>query len=850
MKPISRLHVIPDLPANLTPLWDLAYNLWWTWNQETMRVLQQIDPDAWVACERNPMRFLSSLSQVRLDELARDGALVRRIEHVLTLFERYRARPTWYDQAHADSGLQISYFSAEFGLTESLRIYSGGLGVLAGDHLKSASDLGLPLVGLGLMYRQGYFHQALNPDGWQAEHYPESNPDHMPVRAAARPDGKPLVIEVPFAQGPVRARLWLVQVGRVPLYLLDTNVEGNAPGDREITARLYGGDREMRIRQEILLGIGGMTALGALGIQPTICHMNEGHSAFLGLERIRTLMREHGLSFAAAREIGTLGNVFTTHTPVAAGNDWFPPDLVEKHLHHYREQLGLSRDEFLGLGRVNPNDQSGDFCMTVLALRLSASANGVSQLHGGVSRRMWSGLWPELDAQEVPIASITNGVHMQSWASLEMAELFDRHLGEDWRYAQPDAPVWERVQQIPDRELWDTHQVRRRRLVEYVRHHLRQQLGRQGVPPAKAELSLHLLDPEALTIGFARRFATYKRGNLIFRNIERLAALFRDRDRPVQILYSGKAHPHDNPGKELIRQIVHLARQEPFAGRVFFLQDYDMNVARFLVQGCDVWLNNPRRPQEASGTSGMKASLNGVLNVSVLDGWWAEACRMHAGWGIGLGEEYEDLTYQDEVESSALYDLLETEVVPLFYTRDTSGLPRGWIARMKETIARLAPYFNTNRMVREYVDGVYLPNHRHWVSLGTNLQRIGQLTRWKAYVRSKWPAVRIAGVEASPPSPLKVGMQVPVKAMVQLGELTPDEVRVELYMGRLNAQHEIEEPVTLPLRHVCEETDGVHVFQGEYPCARPGTHGYTLRVVPYHPDLRRPVELGLARWAG
>ena len=848
MKPLSRLHIIPDLPEKLTPLWDLVYNLWWTWNQDTVRTLRQIDPEAWTACERNPLLFLSSLSQEQLEQLTQDEKFGGQIESIIAQFKNYRSRPTWYGEQHADSNIKIAYFSAEFGLTESLRIYSGGLGVLAGDHLKSASDLGLPLVGIGLLYRQGYFHQALNPDGWQVEHYPENNFDFMPVRPLLNGAKEPLTIEVPYPHGPVFARIWSVQVGLIPLYLLDTNIEENCPEDREITARLYGGDRQMRIRQEILLGIGGLCALDALGIQPTICHMNEGHSAFLSIERIRLLMQQ-GLSFAAAREASAVGNVFTTHTPVAAGNDWFPPDLVETYLHSYREQLGLSREEFLGLGRIDPNDQSGDFCMTVLALRLSAHANGVSLLHGQVSRKMWAGLWPSIDKQEIPITSITNGVHIQSWASLEIAALYDRYLGEDWRYADRGAEVWKKIEEIPDRELWETHQTRRRRLIEYARFYLRNQLSSQGIPPAKVALSLQALDPEALTIGFARRFATYKRGSLIFRNIERLAALFADSERPLQILFAGKAHPHDNPGKELIREIVHLARQEPFAGRVFFLQDYDMHVARFLVQGCDVWLNNPRRPQEASGTSGMKAALNGALNVSVLDGWWAEACQLHSGWTIGRGEEYEDVNYQDEVESNTLYDLLESEVIPIFYDRDDQGLPRGWIARMKETLLDLTPVFNTNRMVREYVERIYLPNQERWEHLNSDWERIERLTQWKSYVRSKFSQVRIEHIEADPPSPLKVGMRIPLKVWVRLGDLSPEDVRVELYMGKLNAQHEIQDATTLPLQHLSQNGDDDHVFSIEFPCTHSGSHGYTLRVLPYHPDLKDSLELGLVRWA-
>lgn len=849
MKPVSRLHIVPDLPERLAPLWNLYYNLWWTWNQDAQATLQRIDNHLWIACERNPLRFLSSLNQQQLDQLARDEQMSAVATDIVRQFEEYMAQPSWFPANYPEHPLQVAYFSFEFGLTESLRIYSGGLGVLAGDHLKAASDLGVPLVGVGLLYRQGYFHQSLNPDGWQAEYYPHSNFDHMPVQPVRGTDGRPVIIQVPGEHGPVYAQVWSVQVGRVPLYLLETNLEQNRPEDRELTARLYGGDKEMRIRQEVLLGVGGLRALEAVGVQPTICHMNEGHSAFLALERIRVLMQTQGLNFAAAREASTAGNVFTTHTPVAAGNDWFPPDLAARHLEPLRQELGLSRDELLGLGRENPADTSSDFCMTVLALRLSAQANGVSRLHGQVSRRMWEGLWPAIEADESPIGAITNGVHLQSWASLEIAGLYDRYLTPDWRYADRNGQVWHRAEEIPPRELWTTHQYRRQRLIEYARFHLRNQLSRQGLPPARIDQQLQTLDPEALTIGFARRFATYKRGNLLFRDIDRLAAMFQNSRRPLQILFSGKAHPRDNPGKELIRDIVHLARQEPFNGRVFFLQDYDINVARFMVQGCDVWLNNPRRPQEASGTSGMKAALNGVLNVSVMDGWWAEACTMHSGWTIGRGEEYEDSEYQDEVESNSLYDLLESEVVPLFYRRDGDGIPQDWIGRMKESIASLAPYFNTNRMVREYSQCLYLPNHAHWIELNRDPERVIRLTEWQSYMDAQWPAVLIEKVESDKAQMLKVGMTVPVRAALHLGELRPKDVRVELYSGRLNAQNDIEDPITMVLEHVTETGNGLHLYRGEFPCSSPGSHGFTVRVIPWHEDLKNPLRLGLVRWA-
>lgn len=849
MRPLSTLHVVPDLPEPLAPLWEVAHNLWWTWNHEAIRAFHHIDPEAWRASGRNPLRFLSELGTAQLQGLTSNGELGERIRRVLAAYQRDLTRPTWFAESFPHSDLRVGYFSLEFGLTESLPIYSGGLGVLAGDHLKAASDLGVPMVGVGLLYRLGYFHQVLNQDGWQLETYPESDRDQMPVRLSRDAEGDPVVIEVSGAHGPVYAQVWEVDVGRTRLFLLDTHVEGNRPEDRALTDSLYGGDRAMRIRQEVLLGIGGMRALDAVGQRPTVCHMNEGHSSFLALERIRCLMEERGLPFDAAREACAAGNVFTTHTPVAAGNDWFPGDLVEESLGRYRQQLGLSRDDLLALGRVHPAQGDSDFCMTVLALRLSAHANGVSRLHGEVSRQMWSRMWPDAAPTEVPIAHVTNGVHAATWVSPHMADLYERHLGPAWRERPQEPDSWRGVRAIPDRELWDIRQHRRGVLLDHVRFHMRRQLRRQGTPAAKVERALDGLGPEALTIGFARRFATYKRATLILRDRERLMALLANPECPVQLLFAGKAHPHDHPGKELIRDLVSLSRQEPFLGRIFFLEDYDINLGRYLVQGCDLWLNTPRRPEEASGTSGMKAVLNGAMQISVLDGWWVEACDLHEGWTIGRGEVYADVAYQDEVESNALYDLLETEVIPLFYRRDGAGVPDPWLARVKDSIAALAPVFNTHRMVAEYAQRIYVPSHDRWSQLHGDPERPTRLSQWKGRVRSAWPGVRIEDVDVEAPALPRVGMRIPLTATVTLGCLTPDDVRVELYLGKVNSRHEIEQGQVLPLEYAHPDGDGRHVFRGAYPCTQPGSHGYTLRILPRHPDLHDPLEMGLIRWA-
>jgi starch phosphorylase len=865
MRPSHTFRVIPALPAKLERLRDLAHNLWWSWNHEAIQLFRRLDRDLWESTGHNPVLILGSIRQERLQLMADDDGFVAYTDRVCRVFDRYMAKEsTWYDKAFAaasedkpsEAGKpRIAYFSAEFGLTESLGIYAGGLGILAGDHMKSASDLGLPLVGVGLLYQQGYFRQYLNPDGWQQELYPENDFYNLPLTLERQLSGAPLLIEVHYPGRIVKAQVWRAQVGRVPLYLLDTNIEDNRPDDRDITDQLYGGDDEMRIRQEILLGIGGIRALEALDLRPAVCHMNEGHSAFLALERIRLLMEEHGLTFAEAREAATAGHVFTTHTPVPAGIDWFHPNLVDRYFSHYYPGLGITRHQFLGLGRTNPDDVNGHFCMAILAMRLANKTNGVSQLHGRVSREMWHEVWPQLPPGEVPIISITNGIHPRSWISDDMADLYDRYLGPRWVERPAELSVWQRVTRIPDEELWRTHERRRERLVAFARRRLSRQLEQRGSRPSEIRQAEEVLDPEALTIGFARRFATYKRATLLFHDIERLAHIVSERDRPVQIIFAGKAHPKDNPGKELIRQIIHNARRLEFRNRIVFIEDYDMVVARYLLQGVDVWLNTPRRPHEASGTSGMKATANGALNLSVLDGWWDEAYTPETGWAIGRGEEYgsDQVDYQDEVEANALYDLLEKEIIPLFYERSRDGLPRGWTAKMKAAMRDHAGLFNTNRMVRDYTELCYEPSAMRSDRLMQNdLERAKALAAWKARVREQWPQIRIERVwsEWAEGQELKVGDQLQVQAQVQLGQLKPTDVAVELYYGPLDAEGLIVQGQVLPTLIAQSKGSGTYIFAGAITCQTSGRHGYALRIVPKHDDLETPFEMNLILWGG
>lgn len=858
MKPVRVFNVIPSLPEPLEPLRELAFNLRWAWDHDSIELFRRLDSDLWESTGHNPVQMLGSIDQMRLVAAAVDDSFMAHLERVWhALQTRIGGQNSWFRRVHSPADkLLVAYFSAEFGIAECLSIFAGGLGVLAGDHVKSASDLGVPLVGVGLLYQQGYFRQYLSQAGWQQEEYVTNDFHNLPLRPLARPDGKPLTIEVQFPGRAVTARIWCAQAGRVPVYLLDANVTANSPADREITGELYGGDNEMRLKQEILLGIGGYRALAAAQVQPTVYHMNEGHSAFLSLEHVRRLMERYQLSFPEARELASPSLIFTSHTPVEAGHDYFAADLMGHYFTEYHQSLRLNRNEFLALGRRNAGDPNELFCMTVLALRLAASSNCVSKLHGEVTRRMWQGIWPGVPVEEVPIGHVTNGVHYRSWISNEMNQLYDRYLGPQWRDAA-NGIIWKRVETIPAEELWRTHERRRERLVAFARRRLRDQLKRRGAPQSEIVAADEVLDPEALTIGFARRFATYKRATLLLRDTERLKRILLDPNRPVQIIFAGKAHPRDGGGKELIQRIIALARDPAFRRHVVFLEDQDMAISRYLVQGCDVWLNTPLRPLEASGTSGMKAAANGALNLSTLDGWWDEAWRAprpdseSIGWAIGNGEPYSNPGQQDQVESEALYDLLERDVVPTFYELGPDRLPRRWVAQMKGSLKNLCHTFNTHRMVREYTERFYLPAFERFARLESGCAAAARgLAAWKCLVAREWPQVQVAGLEAGPARETNVGDLVTVQARLRLGALPPTDVTVELYLGALDAAGELVQPTTFPMRHTASPGNGEHVFEAAgIPCCRSGLQGYTVRVLPHHPDLAARFLPGLITWA-
>ena len=844
--------VDPSIPEKLKPLEDIAYNLWWTWNSDAINLLRRIDPQNWDRHGHNPVKVLGSASQERLNELAEDDGFLTHIERVLISLTEYQKSETWFSENFKSKWKnkhKIGYFSLEFGIDECLPIYSGGLGVLAGDHLKSASDLGLPLVGVGLAYSHGYFNQYLNTEGWQMETYPENSFHLLPAKLEKDSEKNPIRVEVPFPDGPVYAHIWRVDVGRNPLYLLDTNIPENSTENQAITSQLYGGDIEMRIKQEILLGVGGVIAFKTLGISISVYHMNEGHSAFLGVKRIKRLMQDHGFDFFEAKEACRVSTVFTTHTPVPAGNDTFDHALVEKYLKPVLKGIELPFDSLMSLGRVNPEDNKEPFCMPVLALRLSAGSNGVSKLHGEVSRKMWHKIWSDLPINMVPIRSITNGIHIRTWVSEELKNLFERYLGTKWMTKPGDDTIWKKLSTIPDAELWRMHERRRERLVAFSRRRLVEQLKRRGGSDSELIHAEGVLNPETLTIGFGRRFATYKRGTLILKDVARLTKILNDSKRPVQMIFAGKAHPKDTDGKNFIKEIIRISKEAGFSDKLVFLENYDIDVARYLVQGCDVWLNTPRRPMEASGTSGMKAAANGVLNFSILDGWWDEGYSSETGWAIGAGEKYDDDALQDMVESKNLYEILEKDIVPLFYDRGTDALPRAWIAKMKTSMIKLIPVFNTNRMVREYAEKFYLDlGFRYMHCVEEKPEIIKSLAAWKLKLKTGWGDLKILEVVESSTNHSAVGELKSIEATIQLGGILPNDLAIECYYGVLDQAGEINGGKSILMTCGGENKDKTYTYEGKIPLDNAGLHGYAIRILPRHDNMVSQYVPGLVHW--
>ena len=840
----------PSLPPGLSRMGELAYNLLWSWDHTVRALFRRLDAALWKSCGHNPVLMLGRLPQATLERAAADPRFVAVYRRAC---ERHDAYLKGSENSKAGSAAEhklIAYFSMEYGLTECMPIYSGGLGVLSGDHLKASSDAEIPLVAVGLLYQNGYLQQSLNPDGWQQERNPVNDFYTLPVKPATREDGSDVVVTVTLPTGTVSIKVWYIAVGRVKLYLLDTNISQNEHVEhREITDQLYGGDTHHRMRQEIVLGIGGLRALEAVGCKPTACHMNEGHSAFLALERMRLLIREAGLNFEEALEACRTNNIFTTHTSVPAGIDLFDPGMMHEYFAEYCRDAEIPFDQLLALGRREIFDQNERFSMAILAIKTSSYRNAVSCLHRLVSQDMFSGLWPKLPVWEVPITSVTNGVHLPTWLNGDLAQLYDQYLQPDWRERYQEPGIWELVQDIPGRELWESHRKRKRNLIGFVREHMVASAVNRKAPAGEQKRLAEVLDPEALTIGFARRFATYKRATLLFRDIDRLKRILTNSKRPVQIVIAGKAHPKDQPGKMFIREIVQLSRDPEISQKIVFLEDYGIQIARELVQGVDLWLNNPRRGEEACGTSGMKAGINGILNLSILDGWFDEAYEISGGWAIGDRDGYSE--DQDEIHARAIYSMLENEIVPMFFEgRGDENVPEEWIRRMKQSLMYLSPQFNSQRMLSEYMTQLYEPAHQGFTEVSRDgFQPARERVQWNRQINSAWEQVKFVEFGPGPEANVMNGQPIPLRAKLDLAGLRPTDVRVEAVIGRVGVSGQLEETQVLTLK-AGEQHGASCVFSKEFVPHQTGRLGYALRVSPNHYDdpLTRPCH-ALLKWS-
>ncbi|HET9690014.1 MAG TPA: alpha-glucan family phosphorylase [Acidimicrobiales bacterium] len=838
MKAFRSFTVRARLPEQLAPLQELAVNLRWSWDERTRDLFRWVDPRIWELTFHDPVRLLGQVGGHRLGQLAADPAFMGFLGEVHDDLRRYLSSPRWF-QGRPESPLRaVAYFSPEFGIAEAIPQYSGGLGVLAGDHLKAASSLGVPLTGIGLMYRMGYFRQSLNGDGWQEERYPLLDPHAMALTLV-----EGTRVRVDMAGTPLEAQVWLAQVGRVRLYLLDADVDANGAELRAVTDRLYGGGTEHRIRQEILLGIGGVRALDALGVATQVFHTNEGHAGFLGLERIRKLITGAGLSWAEAIEAVRAGTCFTTHTPVPAGIDRFGRDLMERYFSGWADECGVSIDTLMSLGHFPGESPEAPFNMAVMGLRLAGMSNGVAKLHGDTSRRMFQPLWPPVPVDEVPIQSVTNGVHGRTWASSEMDDLLSKYVSPAWDESGPDE--WAGIDDARDDELWRVREQGREALVVFVRDRLRRSLQARGVPAADTSWVDDVLDPRLLIVGFARRFAAYKRATLLLSQPERLKALLLDESRPLQLVFAGKAHPADDVGKEMISRIVRFSRDPEVRHRITFVEDYDISVARMLYQGSDVWLNTPRRPLEASGTSGEKAALNGALNCSISDGWWDEMYDGDNGWAIASADGIDDLDARDALEANSLFEILEDRVVPAFYDHGGGRYPRAWVARMRASLRGLGPKVMASRMVRDYVEQFYEPTAARSQALTADGNaKAKALAAWKLRVAAAWPEVRVVSVHsADDDGAVALGEVRRVEVTLELGGLSPEDVAVELVHGSVAAGDEMQGTEVVRMARVGDR------WAGSFAADRAGRHGYTVRVLPAHPDLAQPVELGCVAWA-
>ena len=848
----NRITVNPQLPKRIEKLSIIANNLWWSWNTEFLRLFQRIDGDLWENSNKNPIKFLKHVSQERLENVAKDVSFLKEYDKIVEDFEGYmNSKNTWFNKKYPEEkGDLIAYFSAEYGLDQTIPIYSGGLGILSGDHLKSASDLGVPLVAVGLLYKNGYFNQKIDGDGNQQTEYNDIDLYDLPINPVKNDVGDDLVIFVKFPKRRLYLKVWSINVGRVKLYLLDSDIEKNNPEDRDVTLRLYGGDQEMRIRQEIVLGQAGVELLTKyLKLNPTVYHMNEGHSAFLTLEIIKNIIKEKQVSFDVAKDIASSKTVFTTHTPVPAGNDIFPLDLVEKYFKDFWPRLGLSREEFLKLGMKPGKELDTGFNMGILALKIAGKKNGVSKLHGAVSRELFGEIWPEIAANEAPIGYVTNGIHTCSWLAPRLKELYNKYLIPFWQDSMYQEQIWEKIRNVPDEKLWSIHNDRKMKLLRLVKDNTYERLRRSGYNYEDINEIISKINPNALTIGFARRFATYKRATLIFKDLERITEIINNTDRPVQIIFAGKAHPADKEGQDLIRYIHQVSMMPQFKGKIFLLENYNIAMSRYLVSGVDVWLNNPRRPMEASGTSGQKASVNGVINFSVLDGWWAEGYTQTNGWTIGTNAEYTSYEEQDLADSQSIYNTLETKIIPTYYDKDKDDISKKWIEIMKNSIITTGGKYSTARMLVDYCNNLYMPLCHLTKEYYEDLNNVTAFNTWKNDLYINWKDIKITQENNLDNITIDAGNCIEVNAEVYLPNISIENVSVETYYGKILENGIVEDVSIIPMELVDEdEEERKYYFSAKIKLTTGGNYGYTFRVMPKHEMLLEPSNLNLVTW--
>lgn len=849
----NKITVTPQLPERIKGLSTIANNLWWSWNSEFLRLFKEIDIDLWERVEKNPVKFLRLVSQDKLNEILQNSEFLKKYDELLENHANYMSsKNTWFSKRYPNNKNDlIAYFSAEYGLDEIMQIYSGGLGILSGDHLKSASDLGIPLVAVGLLYKNGYFHQKINAYGEQETEFKNIDVSNLPITEVKDAKKDNILVSVNMPKGTLYLKIWQVNVGRVKLYLLDSDVEENIEEYRGITSTLYGGNQETRIQQEIVLGMGGVKVLKILGLNPTIYHMNEGHSSFLILELINQIMQEKKVSFNIAKDIVSSKTVFTTHTPVPAGNDIFPLSLVETYFDGIWEKYGISKNEFLKMGMVpNSEVENSEFNMGILALKVAGKKNGVSKLHGAVSRELFAEVWPNIIAHESPITYVTNGIHTCSWLAPNLKKLYNKYLIPFWQDMIYDDNVWKNVKNIPDKDLWDAHIDRKRKLLALVKDNTAERLKRNGYTYDQIAKIVSGLNPNALTIGFARRFATYKRATLIFRDLERITQILNDKNRPVQLIFAGKAHPADKEGQELIKFIHEISMKPQFKGKVFLLEDYSIGMSRYLISGVDVWLNNPRRPMEASGTSGQKASVNGVINFSILDGWWAEGYNANNGWKIGTNADYDNYEIQDNDDSESIYNTLEKKIIPSYYNQNDKGFSNSWVNMMKESIITTGGKFSTARMLVDYVQKLYMPLCNLTNKYYSNLADVTEFNEWKRKINESFDKIVITQEDTNADNEtIDAGKSIKVRCKVKLPNISVDKIQVQVYYGQIEDTGVVSNAVVIPMKLIeSDEENRTYRFETDVELTTGGNYGYTFRVMPKHEMILDAENLDLVKW--